>query len=635
MLDFLRKRAQSLVIQAIVVMIALVFIFWGVGTNLMNKQEAAIVVDNEEISFQQFQQAYDQAYARLSAQFGGTVPKGLAENLNIKQQVIGQLTQEALLRQGGQEMGVMVSGREIQEEIESMVQFQDNGGFDIERYRTILASNRLSPEKYEQSLRYELLGTKTIENITAFSQVATDFEIEELYNLEKETVSVSYVVFDPETYLDSVEVIDQDLAAWYEANGDRYRTEKQVKLGYLPFLYEDIGSRITVEEDEVSRYYDDHLTEFQVPEKRQARHILLRAAPGAPPETHQQQLTKAQEILEKARNGEDFAELARLYSEGPTSVSGGDLGFFTEGQMVKPFNDAVFSMVTGEISDVVKTDFGYHIIKLEEIQLGGVTQLEDARQQIITALQLEQAKPMAFQLANSAYEAIIGAGSLKAYLEQQSDAQLVETGYFKRSSPPSGVTADPAFLDRAFELQEQELSSIVETGEGYVIITAEAIMEPQVPALEEVRDAVEKDYRTEQAAAAAKSEAERLIDETREDGTVFEKAAQERGLSVEESGSLMKNDPDHSSDFPQGLVNDAFRLTRSAPVSPEPGVIDSSYYVYRFNDRRPPETAMNDEERERYRELLLQFKQQRILDAWLRNRQAQADIRIHKSLENF
>ena len=168
-----------------------------------------------------------------------------------------------------------------------------------------------------------------------------------------------------------------------------------------------------------------------------------------------------------------------------------------------------------------------------------------------------------------------------------------------------------------------------------MIITAEAIMEPQVPALEEVRDAVEKDYRTEQAAAAAKSEAERLIDETREDGTVFEKAAQERGLSVEESGSLMKNDPDHSSDFPQGLVNDAFRLTRSAPVSPEPGVIDSSYYVYRFNDRRPPETAMNDEDRERYRELLLQFKQQRILDAWLRNRQAQADIRIHKSLENF
>ena len=635
MLEFLRKRAQSIVIQAIVVMIALVFIFWGVGTNLMNRQEAAIVVDDEEISFQQFQQAYDQAYTRLAQQFGGTVPKGLAENLNIKQQVISQLTQEALLRQGGQEMGLMVSSREIQEEIENMIQFQDNGSFDIERYRTILASNRLSPEKYEQSLRYELLGTKTIENIGAFSQVATDFEIEELYNLEKETVSVSYIAFDPDTYVDRVDPTEEELAKWYQENGENYKTEKQIKLEYLPFLYSDIGSKITIEEEAVSSYYDQHITEYQVPEKRHARHILFRATPEDSEETHQTQLAKAEEILEKARGGEDFAELAKANSEGPTAITGGDLGFFTEGQMVKPFNDAVFAMDTGEISEVVKTDFGYHIIKLEEIQLAGVTSLDDARAQIITTLQLEQAKPMAFQLANSAYEAIIGAGSLAAYLEQQPDAQLVETDFFRRSSAPSGVTADPAFLDRAFELQEQELSSIIETGDGYVIISAEEIQSPQTPGLEEVRDEVEKDYRAGKASELAKKEAEQLIAEAQENGFEFLNIAQNKGLVVEESGSLIKNDPEHSSAFPQSLVTDAFRLSVSAPVSPEPGIVDQTYYVYHFNDRRPPESAMSDEDRARYKELLLQFKQQRILDAWLRNRQAKADIRIHKSLENY
>ena len=635
MLEFLRKRAQSIVIQAIVVMIALVFIFWGVGTNLMNKQEAAIVVDDEEISFQQFQQAYDQAYTQLAQQFGGTVPKGLAESLNIKQQVINRLTQEALLRQGGQEMGVMVSSREIQAEVENMIQFQDNGSFDIERYRTILASNRLSPEKYEQSLRYELLGAKTIENIGAFSQTATDFEIEELYNLEKETVSVSYVVLDPDTYLDAVEVTEEDLAKWYEANGQNYKTEREVKLGYLPFLYQDIGAKITVEDDEISSYYDQHITEFQIPEKRHARHILFRASPDDPEEIHQKKQAKAEEVLEKVRNGEDFAELAKLHSEGPTAETGGDLGFFTQGQMVKQFTDAVFSMDTGQVSEVVKTDFGYHIIKLEEIQLAGVTSLEDAKEQIVSALQLEQAKPMAFQLANSAYESIIGAGSLAAYLEQQSDAQLVETEYFKRSSPPSGVATDPAFLDRAFELQEKELSSIVETGDGYVIITAEAIKEPQTPDLAEIRDEVEQDYRAEKAAEMAKKEAEQLIAATGADASTFEKTAQSKGLAVAESGSLLKNDPNHSSSFPQALVGDAFRLSRSTPVPSEPGIVDRSYYVYRFNDRQPPETAMSEEDRGRYKELLLQFKRQRILDAWLRNRQAKADIRIHKSLENY
>ena len=635
MLEFLRKRAQSLIIQAIVVIIALVFIFWGVGTNLMNKQEAAIVVDDEEIRFQQFQKAYDQAYTRLAQQFGGTVPKGLADSLNIKQQVIGQLTQESLLRQGGQEMGLMVSSREIQNEIENMVQFQDNGSFSIERYQTILASNRLSPEKYEQSLRYELLGNKTVENISAFSQVTTDFEIEELYRLEKETVSVSYVLFPPDSYLADIEVVDDELAAWYEANGENYKTEKEIKVGYLPFLYDDIGAKITVEDDQIAAYYDEHLTEYQIPEKRHARHILFQAASDASEQTHQQQLAKAEEIREKARSGEDFAALAQAHSEGPTAATGGDLGFFTEGQMVKPFNDAVFSMETGEISDVVKTDFGYHIIKLEEIQLGGVKSLTEAKEEITAKLQLEQAKPMAFQLANSTYEGIIESGSLKAFLDKQTETRLVETDFFKRSSPPEGIISDPAFLDRAFGLKENELSSIVETADGYVIISAQQTKEPQVPDLAGVREEVEEAYRAEKAAEKAKQEAEQLIAEAQGDGASFEQSAGARGLTIEQSGPLMKNNPEHASAFPQSLVADAFRLSLSAPVAAEPGLVGQNYYVFRFDERKPPEAAMSDEDRSRYRELLLQFKQQRVVDAWLRNRQAQADIRIHKSLQNF
>jgi len=635
MLEFLRKRAQSLLIQAIVVIIALVFIFWGVGTNMMNKQEAAIVVDDEEISFQQFQQAYDQAYERLAQQFGGTVPKGLAESLNIKQQVISQLTQEALLRQGGQEMGLMVSSKEIQDEIEEMVQFQDNGQFDIERYRSILASNRLSPEKYEQSLKYELLGNKTIASIGDFADVATDFEIDELYNLEKETLSVSYIAVDPASFVDAVVINDDELAAWYEANGAAYQTEQEVQLSYLPFLYRDISEKITVEDEQISGYYSDNLTEYQIPEQRHARHILLRAAPEDSEETHQSQLARAEEVLEKARGGEDFAGLAQQYSEGPTAVTGGDLGFFTRDRMVKQFADAVFSMEPGQISEIVKTDFGYHIIKLEEIQLGGVKSLDEARAEIIAELRLEQARPLAFQLANTAYEEIIAAGSLEAYLAKQPDAELVETSFFTYSEPPAGVASDPAFLDTAFGLKETELSSIVETGDGYVIISAEAIREPQIPELDSIRDTVAADYRAEKAAEQAAEVAASLIDESGQDGSSLEQAAEARGLSVEKAEKLMKNDPEHQSSFPGQLVADAFRLSSSAPVSPEPGIVDDTYYIYRFDRRTPPETAMSDEDRARYRELLLQFKQQRLLDAWLKNRQAEADIRIHKSLDNF
>jgi peptidyl-prolyl cis-trans isomerase D len=635
MLAFLRKRAQSLVIQAIVVMIALVFIFWGVGTNLMNKQEAAIVVNDEEIGFQQFQQAYDQAYSRLAQQFGGTVPKGLAESLNIKQQVINQLIQEALLRQGGQEMGLMVSAREIQKEVEDMIQFQDTNGFSIERYKTILASNRLSPEKYEKSLSYQLLGTKTIDSITAFSQSTSDFEIEELYNLEKETVSVSYVSVSPERYLAEISVDEEELKQWYLDNDEAYKTQKQVQLTYLPFTFSDIGARITIEDDEITSYYDSHLTDYQIPEKRHARHILFRATPEDSEEIHQNQQQKAAEVLEKARGGEDFATLAQQYSEGPTAETGGDLGFFSRGQMVKEFDDTVFTLQENEISDLVKTDFGYHIIKLEEIQPGGVTSVEQARENIIASLQLEKAKPMALQLANSAYEEIIGAGSLEAYLSKTPDAVVVETDFFTRSAPPPGLSADPAFIDKAFMLKEKELSSLVETADGYAIISASAIKEPQTPELDEVRAEVEKDFRAGKAVEQAQNVADQIIIDLNEQAASFEQIAETQGLTLQDSGPLLKNDPNHQSGFPQSLVQDVFRLSASSPVAKQPGLVDQNFYVYRFNERQPPQTAMSDEDRKRYRELLLQFKQQRILDAWISNRQAQADIKIHSSLQNF
>ncbi len=635
MLQFLRKRAQSFVIQAIVVIIALVFIFWGVGAKLMNNHEAAIVVNGEEISFQDFQKAYDQAYARLAQQFGGTLPKGLADSLNIKQQVINQLVQGALLRQGGIKMGLRVSGEEIQRTIEGMVQFQENGSFNLERYKLILASNRLSPTKYEDSLRYELLANKTINSISDFVLPASDYEIEDLYKLENEKVSVFYTIISPASYLADIEVQESDLEAWYKQNGERYQTAKMVQLTYLPFTYEENAKKITIDEAEVKAYYDQHLTDYQIPEKRQARHILFKATPNDSDEVHQKQLRKAEEIRALAQKGENFAELAKKYSEGPSASAGGELGLFERGRMVKPIDDAVFAMTKGEVSDVVKTDFGYHIIKLEDIQLPRVRSLDEARPEIVKKLQLERAKPLTLELANIAYESIISSGSLSAFLKSHPDADVVETAFFSRSTPPPGITADPAFLDKAFSLKQGELSSLVETADGYVIISATAVQEPHIPKLDSVRAKAEADYKYEKAAEKAATIANQLLDDFKKEGASYKDIVEGKGLSVQTSGPLSKNPEAQQSAFPQALVQSAFRLSPADPVASEPGRSGQDYYVYWFNDRTAPKTAMTEEEKERYKNMLQQFKQQQILDAWLANQKSKAKIAIHSSLENF
>jgi peptidyl-prolyl cis-trans isomerase D len=634
MLQILRDKAQSIVIQAIVVVIALVFIFWGVGTNMMDKQEAAIVVNDEEISFQQFQQAYDQAYSRISQQFGGTIPKGLAESLNIRQQVITQLTQQALLRQGGLEMGLMVSGHEIQKEIETMIQFQENGQFSLERYKTILASNRLSPTKFEKSMRYDLLSQKSITSLSNFALSPTDFEIEDLYTLEKETVSVSYVAVSPEAFIADIEVTDAELEAWFQEAGSKYLTDPMIQLTYLPFSYNDIGDKITIEESDIQGYYDQHLPEYQVPEKRGAKHILFMASPEDSAEVHAAQKLKATEILEQANGGEDFSALAKQHSEGPSGPNGGDLGLFGRGQMVKPFEDAVFSLNEGEISEVVQTDFGYHIILLEEIQEPKIRSLEEVREEIVSTLKMEQAKPLAFQVANEAYEKIIGAGSLDAYLAANPDTAVITTEFFSQAAPPSGMTVEPQFLERAFLLKENELSSIVETAGGYAIISASGIMAPEVPELVTIKEEVIGDFKNEKAGEAAKEAAEKLISDLGEGNSSFDELAQTAGLEVRQSGLLTKAGTAEDGSFPPSLVQSVFRLSANTPLPEEPDLVGTDYYVYKFVERKPPESLISEDDRERYREMLLQFKQQQIVDGWLKNQQAAADIFVNKSLEN-
>jgi peptidyl-prolyl cis-trans isomerase D len=277
MLQILRKKAQSTFIQIIVVIIALVFIFWGVGANLDGDRQAALTVNGEQIAFQQFQQAYDRAYQRFSDQFGGNVPKGFAETFGLKQQVINQLIQTELLRQGAEKMGIQVSAREIQKIIEDMAPFQENGVFNIERYKAVLAANRMAPTKFEDSMRFDRLSEVAVREISNFANVVTTFEIQEVHSLENEKVALKYVKVSPDRFIDQVTVDDDALKTWFETVKENYKSLPQVKLKYLTFTYDDVGRKIEIDKSKIEEYYQTNLTEFQIPERRHARNILLMA----------------------------------------------------------------------------------------------------------------------------------------------------------------------------------------------------------------------------------------------------------------------------------------------------------------------------------------------------------------------
>lgn len=631
MLQILRKKSQSTFIQIIVVVIALVFIFWGVGANLRGDRQAALTVNGESITFQEFQQAYDQAYQRLSDQFGGNVPKGLAETFGVKQQVINQLIQTALLRQGAREMGLQVSGEEVSRIIQEMVQFQENGVFSLERYKTVLAANRMAPTKFEDSMRLDKLAEVAAREIGNFGTFVTDIEIEQRYSEDNEQVSVKYIQVMPKNYIAKVTVEEDALKSWFETVKDNYKSEPKIKLKYLPFTYKGVGSKIEIDAAKIEEYYRNNPQQFQIPEQRHARHILLKASEADSQERRQEQLAKAEDILKKAREGADFIELAKEYSEGPSRDSGGDLGFFSAGRMVPTFDQAVFAMQAGDISEVVTTQFGYHIIKLEEIQSSRVTDLADATEEIKTILQDKEAENLAFQVANDAYEGIISAGSLAQYEADNPKAVIKETDFFSKADAPTELEEDAQFLTRAFELKNGELSSLIKGSSGYIILFAEDYQEPVVPGFEAVKERVEKDFRTEKSRELAEKAADDLLNSLRE-GKDLDTLVQEMGVPAIQTPLLKRTGPNDTSTFPSSLLESVFSLSESSPLPEKVGRAGDDFFVYRFVARNIPTLDKGSEDVGKYRQQIKQAKQQQIIAAWLRHQEVNAEITRHQSL---
>jgi peptidyl-prolyl cis-trans isomerase D len=331
-----------------------------------------------------------------------------------------------------------------------------------------------------------------------------------------------------------------------------------------------------------------------------------------------------------ARGGSNFEELAREYSEGPSSSQGGALGSVTKGQMIKPFEEAAFGLEKGAISDVVKTSFGYHIILVEDISPASTKPLSEVRDSVRMVLQTKEAKPLAFQMANAAYEGIISTGSLQAYLDAHPGAEVKTTDFFSKSNPPATAEFDQKFLDAAFTLKEGELSSLIETSNGYAILFAEDVMPPKVPQFSEVKEQVIADYTTYQAGELASETAQALLAKAKTTKSL-ENSARKAGLTVQSSEYLSKN-PQQETTLPADLIQSAFKLSANKRYPDDILPTNAKFYVYEFVDRKIPQAPLDTQQEERYEKAIIQRKQQQILSAWLENKRRHAEIFRHKRL---
>jgi peptidyl-prolyl cis-trans isomerase D len=408
MFDFVHEKKR--LVQIVLAIIILPFAFWGVDSyRRSGGAEAPATVNGNKITQQDFENALRQQQERLRQMLGGNVDASMFETPEMKRAVLDSLVAQRLLVEQARSAGLFVSDEQLAQLIQSIDAFQVNGAFDKKRYEEALASQNMSPMMFEARLRDDLLGQQMrdayVQNGFASTSVADNII---RLNEQQRLVAVAGIFF--QSFVGKAKVEEGDLKKYYEQNQKEFQTAEQARVEYVKLSADGLSNKVQVTADEARQYYEAHQGDFGAPEQRQAAHILIAVAQAVPQAEQDAAKARAEQLLKQVRqNPAKFAELARQNSQDPGSAaSGGDLGFFGRGMMVKPFEDAVFSLKAGEISGLVQSDFGYHIIKLLAVKPSGGKPFEAVRPEIEDKLHQQKAADMFAELAekfsNTVYE---------------------------------------------------------------------------------------------------------------------------------------------------------------------------------------------------------------------------------------
>jgi len=375
----------------------------------MSNEQAVARIGEEVISPQQFEAAHRERLQQIRQALGENFDPAVFDTPAAREASLNSLLGERALQKEAADSHVMIGENRLRQLIGSIPAFQDEGKFSYERYKTMLAAQGMSEAVFEQRLR-EDLGRQTLLDGVARSAMSPAALTERLTALVQETRTIRERRFRPEDFLAQVKVGDEAVKAFYEANRAQFETKESIDVQVLALTLEDIARQVSVPPAELQAYYEQNKSSFAEPEQRRASHILLTVGEGGSAKDKEGARKLAQDLLAKARaRPDDFGKLAQEYSKDPGSAAkGGDLGLFGRGMMVKPFEDAAFGLKAGEISDVVESEFGLHIIRVTEVKGGAIAPFEQVKGKIEATYRQQQAQKKfaeaAEQFTNIVYE---------------------------------------------------------------------------------------------------------------------------------------------------------------------------------------------------------------------------------------
>jgi peptidyl-prolyl cis-trans isomerase D len=561
MLQTIRERAQGWIAWAIVVLISIPFALWGIQSYLgIGGEPVVATVNGVDITQRAFDYRYREVRAQLRERLGASYRPELFDEKTLRAQVLEQMIRENLLLQVSHDMGLRASNQELRAAIMATPAFQKDGRFDDATYQRALQLRGMRPPQYENGLRQEIVGTQ-LERAVVASEFATPKELDQAIRLQGQERKVSYFLVPKDRFKTDAKLTDQQIEAYYRAHQSQFRVPERVKLQYLVLDAAAMAPKQAPSEDDLRQLYESEIDRFTQPERRDVRHILITVDPNADAAAAEASKARIMAIRKRIESGEDFAKVAKEVSQDPGSAAqGGDLGFIEKGLMDPAFDQAAFALKQGQLSEPVRTRFGYHLIQVTKIEPAKVKPFAAVKDQLLAQAKKRQSEGAYYDLAEKLANLTFESPNSLEPAAKALGLKVQTSGWIERSGG-KGILANPKVIAAAFSddvLKDRHNSEVIESernAQESIVLRVVDHEDATVKPLEAVRAQVVADLRDQDATEAAKAAAAKLADQLKSGAKMAQVAS---GYELKQPGLVTRTKPD----VPPAVLEVAFSLSR-------------------------------------------------------------------------
>ncbi len=646
MLNLVRQHADSWLIKGILwgivfAFVGTIFYSWGMGGSSRLTGGVVATVEGQNITQSEYDKTFDKLIEFYREQFQSRFSEDLIRRLDLKRNAIDALIQKKLLIMEADKLNIKVSDKELTERIKSLPSFQKDGQFSSAFYKNFLKFQRMTPREFENSQRESLLLDK-IERLVRGSVAVSDSEVSNAFQREEEKIKIDYVVFLEDHFKDGAEPTKKELEEYYEKNKKQYEVAEQINVQYVKINAKDFESGVEPQEDEIKEYYNLRQSQFEMKKRFKAHHILYQIDSPAPDpeatdkereakakEAEEAARLKAREGLKKIKSGNiSFEDLAKEASDDTSSgAQGGDLGQFSKGTMVPEFEAALEKLKPGKIGDLVKTPFGIHILRLDEVKEARLKPLSEVEKEVVQSLKETKSKQKMRRMAKRIYKSASTNQNLEGAAKEE-NLEIKTTGFFsddQRNIEDIGIA--PKFYDSAFSLPENKVSAPIHTESVSFVLKLIGRNKSYVPELSDVIKDATQGLRQDKNKAFTKNkfaELEKSFLEKKD----LEKIGKDHGLELKHTVYFNRDDSIPGVGNLKELKEKTFPLAKDGVG----GVfVRNRYYFFQLKDRLSPKEPTETQKKEIYSRLKNQKGQTFFLD-WTKNIQDRANVKIDKTL---